>query len=589
MLSASMTAFKFPAAALSQHIAIVGKTGSGKTSTGKLAVEQVAGEGARVCVLDPIKSDWWGITSSADGKKPGLPFHILGGPHGHVPLHASAGKAIAELVATGALPLSIIDMALFEPGGHSRFFVDFAQALLRKAKGVVYLVIEEAHFFAPKERSGIGAENMAIHYAKLIATAGRSKGIRMMVLTQRTQALHNALLGSCDTLIAHRFTAPADQAPIVSWLKANVDKEVREQVERSLSSLPTGQGWICSGEAGVFERVSFPRIKTFDNTATPTGEGADRQVATAAIDVERLRAIVGDAVVQAEADDPRILKADVTNLRRKLAIAEKAAAVSVVAKPAPAAGPTEAALRAELATVTHRRDALELVLNSRDAQARKIAAMLLESVGDVALGTKAPDKLAAAVVRQEVRQQNAAPPPRQREAPAAPGPVAAGVTAPQQRILDVLAQLHLFGVAAPNKAMIAAHAGVSPTSGGYFNNLGKLRSLGLIDYPEGGAAALTTAGEQVANHPAKPPTLRELHESWLRIVSNPQAAILEVLIEIYPGSIGKDDLADRVGASRTSGGYFNNLGHLRTLGAIDYPQKGMVQATSILFPKGKPC
>jgi hypothetical protein len=158
----------------------VGKTGSGKTSTAKLAIEQVVAEGARVCILDPIKSDWWGLTSSADGKRPGLPFHILGGPRGHVPLHASAGKAIGEIVANGALPLSIIDMADFEPGGQAKFFTDFAPTLLRKMRGVVYLVIEEAHLFAPKERSGIGAENLSIHWAKTLATAGRSKGIRLM-------------------------------------------------------------------------------------------------------------------------------------------------------------------------------------------------------------------------------------------------------------------------------------------------------------------------------------------------------------------------------------------------------------------------
>jgi DNA helicase HerA-like ATPase len=60
-------------------------------------------------------------------------------------------------------------------------------------------VIEEAHEFAPKERAGIGAENMAIHWAKKLATAGRSKGIRLIVATQRVQALHNAVLGSCET------------------------------------------------------------------------------------------------------------------------------------------------------------------------------------------------------------------------------------------------------------------------------------------------------------------------------------------------------------------------------------------------------
>lgn len=96
-----------PEAALDQHTAIVGKTGSGKTTTAKLAIEQVVATGYRVCVLDPITSDWWGVISSPDGKKPGLPFHVLGGPHAHVPLHAGAGSAIAELVARGDLPLSI--------------------------------------------------------------------------------------------------------------------------------------------------------------------------------------------------------------------------------------------------------------------------------------------------------------------------------------------------------------------------------------------------------------------------------------------------------------------------------------------------
>lgn len=70
----------FPAAALANHIAILGKTGSGKTSTAKLIVEQIVDDGDRVCILDPLKSDWWGLISSADGKTPGLPFQILGGP-----------------------------------------------------------------------------------------------------------------------------------------------------------------------------------------------------------------------------------------------------------------------------------------------------------------------------------------------------------------------------------------------------------------------------------------------------------------------------------------------------------------------------
>lgn len=49
---------ELPSEILKSHIAILGKTGSGKTSTEKLAVEQVVSEGFRVCVLDSVKSDW---------------------------------------------------------------------------------------------------------------------------------------------------------------------------------------------------------------------------------------------------------------------------------------------------------------------------------------------------------------------------------------------------------------------------------------------------------------------------------------------------------------------------------------------------
>ena len=257
--------FPIPAAALANHIAILGKTGGGKTSTAKLIVEHLVDDGDRVCILDPLKSDWWGLISSADGKAPGLPFQILGGPRGHAPLHAGAGTAIGELVGGGKLSLSIVDMADFEPGGLQRFFIDFAAALMKAARGVVYLVIEEAHEFAPKERAGLGAESLAIHWAKKLATAGRSKGIRLIFSTQRTQSLHNACLSSCETIIAHRLTTPDAQAPVVKWLQANPDRVPAAKVAASLASLKTGAAWACSGEARLFQQIAFPKFRTLQN------------------------------------------------------------------------------------------------------------------------------------------------------------------------------------------------------------------------------------------------------------------------------------------------------------------------------------
>ncbi len=62
--------------------------------------------------------------------------------------------------------------------------------------------------------------------------------------------------------------------------------------------------------------------------------------------------------------------------------------------------------------------------------------------------------------------------------------------------------------------------------------------------------------------------------------------IVRALIEIYPDALTRADLADVTEQSASNGGYSNNLGALRSLGLVDYPQSGHVAATALLFPAG---
>ncbi len=79
-----------PSAALLQHVAILGKTGSGKTYTAKGLVEGVIDDKRRLAVVDPTGA-WWGLRSSADGKAPGYPVIVLGGHHADAPLDNRIG------------------------------------------------------------------------------------------------------------------------------------------------------------------------------------------------------------------------------------------------------------------------------------------------------------------------------------------------------------------------------------------------------------------------------------------------------------------------------------------------------------------
>src|SRR5260221_12302467 len=110
-----------------QHIIVLGKTRSGKSSVLRLFVEHLLGQDKPVCILDP-KGDWWGLKASADGKKAGFPVVIFGGPHGDVPLNARSGAAVAGIVGTGDRP-SVIDPGGGDPGERTAVFTQFVSTL----------------------------------------------------------------------------------------------------------------------------------------------------------------------------------------------------------------------------------------------------------------------------------------------------------------------------------------------------------------------------------------------------------------------------------------------------------------------------
>jgi len=158
-----------------------------------------------------------------------------------------------------------------------------------------------------------------------------------------------------------------------------------------------------------------------------------------------------------------------------------------------------------------------------------------------------------------------------------------GLTPAKQKILNGLAFMESIGVHQTDKTQLALMIGVSPTSGGYFNNLGSLRSAEMIAYPSGGTVMLTDAGRVVASTEGVPTTTEELHDAIRAKLPPAKWKILERLVESYPHGMDKSALAKHIGVSPTSGGYFNNLGSLRSLGLIDYPQPGVVIANSVLF------
>src|SRR5262245_10165683 len=139
-----MTKALIPAAALERHIAILGGTGSGKTSAAKVAiVEPALSAGERVCIIDPT-SAWWGLRLNADGKRKAYPIYIFGGEHADYPLRARDAELLAEAFGTSS-DSAVLDVSLMRVSERTEFFTEFAEAIRRKNKGPLKLIIDEAH------------------------------------------------------------------------------------------------------------------------------------------------------------------------------------------------------------------------------------------------------------------------------------------------------------------------------------------------------------------------------------------------------------------------------------------------------------
>jgi energy-coupling factor transporter ATP-binding protein EcfA2 len=278
-----------PDIALNSALAIMGKTGSGKTTAAKTSVEIMLDESRRVCILDPT-GVWWGLRLAADGKKDsGLNVVIVGGGHADVPLTPEAGTQLAGLVAAGTLPQVIIDLSDFSGGQIYKFATSFFEELFRRNRAPLHLVLDEADTFAPQNPRPEQARMQGA--VDKIARQGRVKGFRPMIITQRPQKIDKSVLAQIGTLVAMRLTLPHDRKAVHEWVKGNAAEEDVQRVLNALPSMPTGTGFLWCPDQDILEQVEFARPRTFDSSRAPEiGDQVVEPMPLAKLDMEAIRA-----------------------------------------------------------------------------------------------------------------------------------------------------------------------------------------------------------------------------------------------------------------------------------------------------------
>lgn len=310
---------------ITQTIAILAKRRVGKSYSMRKLVEEIFKAQQQVVLVDP-KGDQWGVRSTADGKRPGLPIVILGGEHGDIPLEATSGELVAKLVVEDRVSI-LLDLSGFRKHEIATFMGIFLENLYRlkaqeKYRTPVMLVIDEADAIAPQKPQK-GEERM-LGAAEDIVRRGGQRGIGCTLITQRSAVLNKNVLTQAQMLIVLRTIAPQDLAAMKAWIDVHGTVEQGKELMQSLPSLPIGDAWFWSPgwptADGIFKRTHILPIETFDSAATPKiGDKPIVPKNLADVNLDSLKKQMAATIEKAAQENPKILAKRIKDLENQLA------------------------------------------------------------------------------------------------------------------------------------------------------------------------------------------------------------------------------------------------------------------------------
>lgn len=540
---------------LETRMLVQANSGAGKSWALRRVLEQTAPH-VQQLVIDP-EGEFASLREKFD--------YIVCAPHGaDAVANPSTAAALARaLWESGAS--AILD--IYDLKAHERvlFVRRFCEALVNAPKAIWHptlVVIDEVHIFAPQvgQAESLGA-------VVDLATRGRKRGLAMLGATQRLSKLHKDVAAELLNKMIGRTGLDVD-------VKRAADELGMTSADaRVLRDLDPGE-WFVYGPA-LTRSVTRTKIGAVLTTHPKTGaRGMLAPPPASAKVLARLQKIEG---LQRQAEDEvktvATLTAQVTDLKRKLTMAEKAQ--GGIAEPEVQRRIKQAIAEAAASTpsVAGERLASQRELERLTVPLAKIRDLALQALGEGF----------AAMVREP-----AAPSPTRRAPVSTPAPApatsVAGLRSGAVRILQELAARAPAGYSRPQVGALTKFSHKGGTFGTYFSDL---RRAGFIE-ERGGLVYATDAGVQSlgGNVRATPKTHDEVMAMWRGALRSGAFSMLQAIVDAGPRGIGRDDIAAAVGMSAAGGTFGTYLSDLRRNGLITEHDKRCT-ANDILFPDAR--
>lgn len=238
MITLSPTFTLSPGALVGRTGAILGTSGTGKSHTARLLMEQLIQVRYPFTLID------------IEGEYASLPLF-----QGEIALPSFRAKDALTKRYSVRLDLSDTDDPV-------KVVQEYAESLwqAREARQPHLLILEEAHEFIPQ-----GGASLARRIVKRLALRGRKYGLSVLVVSQRSAAIDKAVLTQARLLILHKVYHPADLEVYKALLPLPGAK-----VESMVAALEVGQA-IVLHENNV-RVVKIDPVTTSQGGATPPWE-----------------------------------------------------------------------------------------------------------------------------------------------------------------------------------------------------------------------------------------------------------------------------------------------------------------------------
>lgn len=606
-------ALALPLDAITETFAVLGKRGSGKSTTATVLAEELLDRGQQIVVLDPTDV-WWGLKSSADGTRPGYPVLLLGGKRRDLPLAEGDGATIADFAVDERVPIVCSLRHLESKKAAARFITDFARRLYHRkgqedAPTPIHVFIDEASLVVPQRVQA--DEAPMVGSIQRLVRQGRSSGIGVTLIDQRAASVNKEVLTQLEVLVCHKTTSPQDRAALRAWVEQHDAEGHEAEFLASLASLEQGEAWFWSpGAFDLFKRVQVRPARTFDSRRTPkAGETVVAPTRVAAIDLDAMKAKLGASVERARAEDPKELQKRIRELERQLADSASLKGKTVRQLSAEeyqrgrAEGERAAAekfarefrrlierdLSALGGTIDRAKKAGEQIPALFDSIAARFLALAGTLDSAPSSNAHARDRRpeartpeqgnagstpAGATYTSPERTRVSAPRPRHESAPTLSGALPAGELA----VLTAIAQ---YGEAGLDRDQLSVLTGYKRSSRDAY--ISRLQGKGLV-VVSGRNVTATADGSAALGPDFEPlPTGSALRDYWLGRLPEGERKVLEVLLSAYPAHVERATIDDATGYKRSSrDAYISRLSARRLVVA----DRGVVRASDTLFDGG---